>query len=144
MLGRWELGSGCRTCRAGSCCFPLTPIPTRMLSPGDRSRQGQGGSKASGSFSAENLLSEPPGFLFVPSGFRRAGKAMFAEDVAACASVRSRIKGLDAEDTEQTCNLTQYVKGRERGAFVLANGLSFRAAAFASGNDARTGQDGSA
>lgn len=69
---------------------------------------------------------------------------MFAEDIAACASVQSQIKGLDVEDTEQTCNLTQYVKGRERGAFVLVNGLSFRAAAFASGNDAHTGQDGSA
>lgn len=40
---------------------------------------------------------------------------MFAEDIAACASVQSQIKGLDVEDTEQTCNLTQYVKGRERG-----------------------------
>lgn len=53
------------------------------------------------------------------------------------AELRDLTQGGD-EDTESMCNLTQYVEGSGRGTLVVLNGLSFRNAVFASGNDALT------
>lgn len=138
MLGEWRLVVVWLQSLLSS---PVTSMTTFVSRPRDRHRRRAAREQSSQLFLCRYFAAGRVGFLSVLGDFGCVGEKSRDGDahrrLLLVPAVRAELRNLvwqGGKDTEWMCSLAQCVKAG-RGTVVVPNGLSFRNAAFASGND---------